>query len=118
VFYAEYVDLWSYCPPDRFLRDHGLIQMFGDRYELLCFPLPFAPDVVKQLNKIRTRGQWEEDRLFAALTLFASLSWDALVDEAVLVFLRRVVGGAVDDHEITESLCAIPGWMAPSTDKR
>lgn len=111
VFYVEYVDLWSFCPPVRFLREHGLLEMFGDRYELLCFPLPFNSDVAEKLTKARNQGQWDEDRLFATLTLLAAESWNRLVDNAVLVFLRLVVSGTIEDQEIRNSLAVLPEWM-------
>lgn len=111
VFFAEYIDSWSYCPPDRYLRDHGLIQIMADRYELFCAELPLSDSAAADLRRMRTEGQYEEDRFFGTVTLEAASAWGALVDTAVLVFLRHVVGSSVTDDELSDSLKTIPTWM-------
>jgi hypothetical protein len=111
IFFAEYVDLWSFCPPARFLEDHGLIGVLADRYELFCLPLPLTSTATTELERLKTSGQWDEDRLFAGLTLDAADSWNKLVDQAVLVFLRLAVSGAVEDQEVLDSLTGLPDWM-------
>ena len=112
VFFAEYVDLWSFCPPFRFLAKHGLIQMMADRHELFCIDLPFSKDLTRQLEQLRTHGQWDEDRFFGMVTLEAASAWNKLVDTAVLIFVRQVVAGSATDEEVSASLETVPDWIA------
>jgi hypothetical protein len=111
LFFAEYVDLLSFCPPARFLGKHGLIQMMADRYELFCITLPLERRVVTKLEKLRRRGQWDEDRLFGALTLAAATSWDGIGGGSVLVFLRQVISPSKEDDEIVNCFKTTPKWM-------
>ena len=111
VFFAEYVDLWSHCPPDRYLRDRGLIQIMADRYELFCAELPLSESAAATLGRIRAEGQHDEDRFFGTVTLEAASAWEALVESAVLVFLRHVIGASVSDAELSDSLRTIPTWV-------
>jgi hypothetical protein len=118
LFFAEYVDSWSFSPPARFIGevDPRMSAVYADRYAGFCTPLPLTAETATLLEKTRRHGQWPEDRLFAELTLRASKSWEALVDHAVLVFLREVLGGSLTDDEVVESLSIQPEWI-PSADQ-
>jgi hypothetical protein len=85
----------------------------ADRYELFCLPLPMDGSLIGRLRRLCHEGQWNEDRLLAHLVLAAASAWNEIVDTAVLVFLREVTGGAVEDHEIESSLAKVPAWMEP-----
>src|SRR5262245_38250094 len=69
--YVEYNDYWSYCPPCRYIGelDCDLLGVYGNRYEGFCTTLPLKRVVVDSLRHTRRHGQWNEDRLFASLTL-------------------------------------------------
>ena len=114
VFFSEFADLWSFCPPQRFLGHHQSLQVYADRYELFCLPLPLASDGMTELSALVDNGQWDEDRYFASNVLSAINAWEKLVDDAVIVLLRRVIGGAVEDHEIEATLRSVPDWLAGS----
>lgn len=113
LFYVEYVDLWSSCPPLRHIGPDSLIQVMADRYELFCLPLPMSGALMGRLQHVRDQGQWDEDHLFASLVLKAASAWNEIVDTAILVFLRQVIGAAVEDQEIQQSLTEVPGWLEP-----
>jgi hypothetical protein len=110
LFFVEYVDLWSFSPPQRYLSDYGLVQIMTDRYEVYCLRLPFAAEAKKELERIRRDGQHDEDRWFGTITLSAAAAWDALVDVAVLIFLRRIVDSSVRDKEVEDSLKIAAPW--------
>ena len=116
VFFAEYVDLWSYSPPDRYFGEHGLIQVLSNRYELYCIQLPLSASAQTEIHNVRVNGQWSEDRLFGIMIEEAVAAWNELVkdDPAVLVFIRRITAGAAEDHEITASLAGTPPWLLVS----
>ncbi|HEX2474821.1 MAG TPA: hypothetical protein VHK01_08750 [Lacipirellulaceae bacterium] len=111
LFYAEYVDLWSYCPPARFIGelDDEMLCIVADRYEGFCTKLPLKPNVLRSLKK--TRSQWPEDQMFSWLTLHGAQEWNGLVEGGSLVFLRQIIRGSVEDHEVVESLRIVPDWM-------
>jgi hypothetical protein len=111
VFFAEYVDLWSSDPARRFLVEMGLLSICANRFELSCLPLPLSPSARNHLAKVKKSGQWSEDRFFATVTLHAADAWGEIVEEAVLVFLRRVIGGLVEDDAIEASLLNLPDWI-------
>lgn len=115
VFFIEYVDMWSFCPSQRFLglnSQHGLRQMMGHRYELSAMRLPLPPFSRQTLEQVLVDGQFDEDHLFADLTLRAADAWQGLVDAGALIFLRRVIRGSVDDEEIIESAMNLPEWAS------
>jgi len=85
LFFAEYVDLWSFCPPARQIDNDSLIQIVADRYELFCLPLPVTTELAGYLKQLRSKGQWFEDRLFAKFTIEAIAAWRKMADKAVVV---------------------------------
>jgi len=113
VFYAEYVDFWSFCPPCRFIcdADENALSMYTDRYEGHCIELPLKVGLIEDLTNVSRDGQWPEDRLFAMLTLHAAREWEALIGGGALVFLRQIFRSAMEDQEIIDSLGTVPKWM-------
>lgn len=91
LFYSEYVDLWSFCPPMLHFRDEdGLLQMCGDRHALFCLPLRLEEAVRARLENVCVEGQYDEDRLFAKIVLEAATAWDGIAAAGALVMLRRL----------------------------
>ena len=111
VFFLEYFDLWSFSPPLLHLENHGLIDVVGNQYELYLLELPLTEAAAEELIRVRDHGQYAESRFFATVTLHAAEEWNALVDRSVLIFLRKVVAGSVEDEEIVASLMIIPEWV-------
>jgi len=110
-FFSEYVDMWSFCPPIRYLGHHQLYGVYTNRYELFSLQLP-TNILIDEMSKLQKEGQHEEDRLFGQLILNAVCAWTELVSDAgTLVMIRRVVSGAVEDSEIEASLLEIPEWL-------
>lgn len=114
LFYAEYNDYWSFCPPCRFIGegDGDLLCVYANRYEGFCATLPLKDKVVENLERVSSDGQHNEDRIFAWLTLHAARDWAALESGGALVFLREVLRECFDDREVSKSLAAAPDWMS------
>lgn len=111
VFYTEFVDMWSFCPPIRFLGHFELFRVYTNRYEVFCLRLPL-PTLCNEMLELQSNGQYDEDRIFASHVLNAIRAWQLVVpDDGVLIMIRRVVSGAVEDHEIEASLRHIPSWL-------
>jgi hypothetical protein len=111
LFFAGYVDLWSFSPPTVHIGNDALIQMVADRYELFCLRLPVATEIGTYLRRLRRDGQWFEDRLFGKLTIEAMAAWRKMIDKCVIVFLREVLRGSTEDHEVERSLEQMPEWF-------
>lgn len=111
VFFTEYVDHWSFCPPAIYFEHRDLFGVHTQRYEVFCLPLPQC-DLVSQMAKVKRRSQFAEDRTFASHVIAAVEAWQPLVPESgVLIFLRRVVSGSLYDREVSDSLNQIPAWL-------
>jgi hypothetical protein len=113
VFFAEYVDSWSFCPPMVNIGEDSLIEMFADRYELFCLQLPIDAELGGHLKQLRRKGQWPEDRLFGKLSIDAITAWRKVIDKGVVVFLREVLGASILDEEVEQSLIEVPEWFLP-----
>jgi hypothetical protein len=111
LFFAEYVDMWSFAPPRVHIGNDQLIQVVADRYEVFCLQLPAATELVSQLRRLRREGQWFEDRLFGKVTIEAMAAWRKLIDMSAIVFLREILGGSIEDHEVEQSLEQPPEWF-------
>jgi hypothetical protein len=121
VYYCEYVDMWSGGDVLQHLRpDDGgkAILAHGDDVELACYCLPDAGRLEKHLRRclrkerIRERSA-QEERWFVEGLLESCYAWQELADKAVLVVIRRVVGGSVEDWEVEDSLRGTPDWLGP-----
>jgi hypothetical protein len=105
---------------DRWLANHDdapLIRLHSDQFELWCYRLPDGGLLADHLQRslkfkgIRQRDP-QEDRWFVVNLLEAALAWSGMVEDAVLVVLRNVFGGTVEDSEIEESLKNTASWIA------
>lgn len=121
IYFSEHVDLWSMGDVfDRWLTVEGeaqSIHLHADRFELWCYPLPDDGSLAKRLQastrlkRIQNRHP-QEERWFTMDLLEATLAWDGMTETAVLVVLREVLGGLVEDSELEESFGTIPEWIA------
>jgi len=111
LFFVEYVDLWSFSPPERHIGNDSMIQVVANTYELYCLPLPVDEAISKSLRRLSAKGQWDEDKLFGMLAGAAVSAWNKVVDKAVVVFLRETYRGSVEDWEVKESLLSVPSWL-------
>ncbi|MGD9646115.1 MAG: hypothetical protein AB7U73_10425 [Pirellulales bacterium] len=119
VFYNQHADLWS--GGFRFIEvfqeisppvGNDLHEVLGDEFELLCYALPDGGALDDLLRRrLRRRGIDDEARWYWRVLREAISSWQPLVEESVLVVVRRVVGGLVTDEETTDAMSTIPDWV-------
>jgi hypothetical protein len=107
VFLVEFVDLWSSAP--HFV--YPLPVVLGNEYEVCFVETPFLSELKQQLGEREKYGQNNEDQFFAKVLLEADRAWSELVGDALIVILRRVIGGLVTDEEIEASLKVVPAWI-------
>lgn len=113
-YFAEWSDLWSMG--DVFLR--GLspvnspppIRLLGSRYEILAYALPDDGRLARHLASAGPQQFSEYDAYFARLQESLN-AWNAIVPRSTLIVLRYVVGGLVEDHDVSESLIVRPDWL-------
>jgi hypothetical protein len=114
VYYVEWVDLWSMGDVYiHWLTPPGAappIAVYADRFELYAYSLPDGGCLVRHLA---TSGalQFDEYEDYVGHLLRAAEAWGELVDRAILVVLREVVGGLVTNDELTASLSVVPDWL-------
>jgi hypothetical protein len=113
-YFAEWSDLWSMG--DVFIR--GLspanspppIMLLGDRYEILAYALPDEGRLSRHLASAGPQ-QFREYDSYVSRLREALDAWNSVVPQSTLIVLRHVVGGLVEDHEVTESLKMRPDWL-------
>ncbi len=119
VFFSEYVDMWSMGDLlDRWAdkANEHFIKTASPRLELACYLLPDNDRLVSVLRRslrrkaIRDREP-QEARWFVLTLLEAVLAYQPSVSDAVLVFIREVLGSLICDSELERSLIGIPEWL-------
>jgi hypothetical protein len=114
VHFVEWSDLWSMGDVfGSWLAPPGGPQplwVCGDRYEIRGYDLPDGGRLQRHLAGAGPRWAAESEllvkRLGEALT-----AWNGVVERAVLILLREVVGGLVTDGELAEALEHVPAWL-------
>jgi hypothetical protein len=109
LFFAEWIDLWSMGDLLPGLGDPRAVILAGQRYQVCCHqpPVQFSASTIG--GQLSQESLWLKQRLVEA-----EASWDNMVADAVILVLREPLGGLVTDQELTESLNAIPSWLADS----
>lgn len=124
IFYVEYVDMWTGPVGPAFLPswDKRAIELYADQYDLACYALPDRDRLKRDMgNAFRRRdirersAAGQESRWALTILQEALFAWKELVDDAVLVWLRRAFAPNISDAEITESLNRIPMWCRGRT---
>ena len=114
VYFNEHIDLWSMG--DVFTRwlntdaSHQPIELHTDRYELWCYQLPDGHLLENRLRSAQHEHQ--EERWLAKNLLEAVCVWQSNVDKSVIVLLREVVGGLLEDSDVERSLSVVPDWIS------
>ena len=114
VHFVEYSDMWSMgdvfekwlSPP----TGPKPLYVEGSRNTLYSYGLPDDGKLAKYLAKAR-KQQFDEDDTYIRRLREAIYAWHTLVDRAAIVVIRHVVGGLVEDEELTASLQTVPPWL-------
>jgi hypothetical protein len=115
VHFVEWSDTWSMG--DLFKRwltpaDGPMpYAMHANLYEIFAYGLP---DENRLGHYLASAGpqQWTETDWFVRRLHEAVEAWEARVDRAVIVVLRRVVDGSVLDEQVTASLQNAATWLS------
>jgi hypothetical protein len=114
VYFIEWADLWSmgdlYC---RWLTPPSVPDPFyihANRFEIYGYGLPDGGCLADYLANAGPR-QWEESDWYVSKLFEAVGAWQSLVDRAVLIVMREVVGGLTTDEELVASLDHVPDWL-------
>ncbi len=114
VHFVEWSDLWSMGDLfSRWLTPPGgspLLIAYGDRFEVYGYALPDGG----RLQRALAVGpqQFPESDQFVARLREAAGAWDKLLEQAILIVLREVVGGLVTDEEVLASMSVVPDWIS------
>jgi hypothetical protein len=115
IHFIEWADLWSMgntfqrwlIPTDEPLP----LAVYADRFTVYGYGLP---DGGRLAGRLASAGpqQFVESDWFVRRLREAVDAGHELVDQAVLVVLRHVVGGLVTDDEVRASLSLVPEWLS------
>ena len=114
ISFVEWTDLWSMG--DLFRRwltvpgGSPPLIIHADRFEVYAYALPDEGRLDRHLATAGPQQASEQDQFVTRLRE-AIEAWQALVDQAVLIVIREVVGGLVADEELLESLSVVPEWL-------
>lgn len=115
VYYVEWSDLGSmgdlfgrWLTPSDNLNP---LAIYASQYEIFWYALPDGGSLSRRLASPGSQ-QWQESDWFVGRLREAVGAWQELTERAVVVVLRRVVGGLVLDEEITASLKCVPDWLS------
>lgn len=114
VRFVEWSDFWSMGDLfSRWLTPPGgspLLIAYGDRFEVYGYALPDGG----RLQRTLTVGpqQFPEYDQFVVRLREAAGAWEELLEQAILIVLREVVGGLVTDEELLASMSVVPDWIA------
>jgi hypothetical protein len=86
------------------------IRLHGDRYEILAHALPDEGRLARHLATAGPQQFREYDSYICRLRESLD-AWNSVVPQSTLIVLRYVVGGLVEDHDVTESLTIRPDWL-------
>jgi hypothetical protein len=115
VHFIEWADLWSMgdiyprslTPPD----GPEPLLIYGNNYEIYGYRLPDGGRLARHLKAAR-RLQSQEYTRYVNRLKDAIEDWGTLVDRSGLIILRNVVGGLVEDRDVTASLSHVPVWLS------
>jgi hypothetical protein len=113
VHFIEWSDLWSMG--DVFTKWLALsggsppFIVYGDRFEVLGYVMPDG-GLLPQFLSVGPQQCPEYDQFLVRLRE-AAAAWNGLVDRAILIVFREVVGGLVTDEELMASMSVVPDWI-------
>jgi hypothetical protein len=104
VYFCEWADYW--LMGGDLVPGSGVVE--GRRYQAACLSPAQALAWAERCGQ-----QFQEQEWLAARLREAVLSWQGVIGEQLaVVVLREVVGGAMSDEEVRESLTGVPEWLA------
>ena len=114
VYFVEWADLWSMGDLfSAWLTPTGgpaPCEVSADQYEIFAYRLPDGGALSAHLAAVGPR-QSAEEGWFVSRLREAVGAWQELVESAVLVVLRHVVGPSASDEEVRASLRTAPDWL-------
>jgi hypothetical protein len=112
LYYSQWLDYWSMGDVFQYLTPHHEIPQFTidtKRYELYQVRLPDA-ELKQAIHKELPRHATPETRRFVWQIQQALESWEHLCPTAVLLVIRQITGGMLDDTEIQSALSQGSTW--------
>jgi hypothetical protein len=115
VHFVEWVDLWSMgdlfgqwlTPPD----GPNPCIVYTNRYEIFAYSLPDGGRLAQHLAAAGPQ-QCPETAWFIMRLREGIAAWEKLLEQAVVVVLRSIVGATVLDQEVMASLRRAPEWLS------
>ena len=104
VYFCEWVDRWQMGD-----RVPGPGSVNGRLFQTTVFTRDEALEWAS-----RCGNQFQEEKWLAARLREAAVAWNGLVDRAIVVVVREVLGGVTTDEELQASLDAVPSWLSGS----
>lgn len=119
LFYCRYMDLWSMFDDLRldFLRADDKAVVYEalcpghELYALRVLDRQHVLDLLKQER--RRRSMTQERRSYVGALADAVDAWGNLTGSALIVCVRTVIGGLVEDDEVKLSLDSAAAWLKP-----
>jgi hypothetical protein len=117
LFWSQHVDHWSagnlFQDP---FRECGsvFVQIPGNGIEWYSYHLPDG-DRIKTFLKAHLgndqRLDTQEFRWFYQVLLEAVSAWERLTEPAIVIVIRTVVGGLIEDEQVESALQQVPDWL-------
>jgi hypothetical protein len=120
LFYRRYVDQWSMGDQFDVLagarnRQSRRIEIACDNLELIGYALPDRGNLLRRIDQRRSQRQTNvgaiETGWFLDAIRDAYTAWSVRRGTAVIIVLRDVVGGLVDDDQIESSMLMPADWL-------
>jgi hypothetical protein len=115
IYFVEWADLWSMG--DVFQRWLAPLEgpmplaVLADQYEVFAYGLPDGGRLAQRLATAGTQ-QWPETDWLLGRLRDAIGDSEALVERAVLIVLRYVVGPSASGQDVRDSLRRVPDWLS------
>jgi hypothetical protein len=84
--------------------------VFTNRFQVYAYPLPDGGRLAQHLATAGAQ-QFDESDWFVKQLREAVAACEKLVDHAILIVVREVVGATVSDDEIRDSISRAPDWL-------
>lgn len=111
VYWSSHVDHWSAgWLANSQLGGRGIYNM-GNAGELWCYALPDRGRLARRAKSQSVKGQYDENRWFAARIGEAIEAYSNLRGPAVLVVIRRAYDASPTDEEMAAAATRRPAWL-------
>jgi hypothetical protein len=106
VYFSEWIDMWSMGDLILGFGNAPVTKVDGIVYQACCHRPPICFKSTRIGDEPTQESEWLLHRLREAEN-----AWGELVPNYVIVVLRRVVGGLVEDGEIEAAQQSLPDWV-------